>query len=461
MNEENLLDLSQMSWLPSEFCENWQTLNACILDGDQIEAATVLNILNGILSSVSRSDYEVEKLHLEPDDAAKLGRTLDCLTRLYRSYHRQYIREQDDDQSLSSDQTQLEKLAKKADLYGEFISYLKSAPQSWQLNQMKTKIQQLETALEGSQEENKRLLGLNNQSILAEDLEEQLQNAAAEITRLTETLEARDKQLTGLLTDLETAAAEKAALEATVEKLRAQLAAQPGQPQDFGAGDRINLEAYIETLKAELAAKQEEAQAAAQLAAERIAKLETELAEARKAPAVSAPVPGSDPAPIPEEGCVYAAADQTDPDTFSPTVVTDGVCTVEFCDNKTKIGAPAADLRDRIEYLDLTRCEATEIAAGAFRGCTNLKQVVLPLSMVIGVESFADCPKLEEVYLEYAPGIGERAFHGCLSLKRVHFTSRRTEIGKDAFALCPEVAFRCRKNSSAAAYAAEHGISTF
>lgn len=470
MHEENLLDLSQMSWISPALCTNWQTLNTCIMEGEQIEAATVLNILNGILSAVIQSAYEVEKLHLEPEDAASLGRTMDCLTRLYLSYHRQYIREQNDDQPLSSDQIRLQKLAKEADLYGEFLAYLKSAPQVWRLRQMEAEIQQLKTALEGCQEENNRLLELSNQSALAQDLEAKLQIAQAaqvvlneEHEQLKKTLETRDEQLTALLADLETAAAEKDTLEDTIQLLQTQLASAR-QSDDSNA--KINLEAYIETLKAELEAQQAAAQAAAQLASERIAKLEAELEAARQAPAAGTgflPNPETDPVPIlnPEVDPEPTPVPQPDSDTFHPDTVTGGICTVETCGGKTKLGTPLPAIRDQIEYLDLTLCDANEIADEAFRGCANLKQVVLPLSMIIGAASFADCPKLEEVYLEYAPRIGDRAFHSCISLQKVHFTSRRTEIGKDAFALCPNVAFRCRKNSSAAAYAAEHGFDIF
>lgn len=208
----------------------------------------------------------------------------------------------------------------------------------------------------------------------------------------------------------------------------------------------------------------------AQFTSERIAKLESELQAARKElaarPAIlsnpelisnseATPVSELQPNPAPSP-----SAPDLDSDVFYPNTVTDGVCTLEAC-GKKKVGMPSAAIRDKIVYLDLTLCDAQEIADHAFVGCANLKRVVLPLSMVIGEESFSDCPNLEEVYLEYTPRIGDRAFCNCVSLKKVYFTSRRTEIGTDAFAGCPEVAFRCRKNSTAAAYAEEHSFDIF
>lgn len=466
MNEEQLLDLTQMSWISPALCESWRTLNACIMEGEQIEAATVLDILNGVLSAVIKSAYEVEKLHLEPEDAAALGRAMDCLSRLYLVYHRQYIREHDNSQPLP-----LEQSARDAALYGEFLAYLKEAPQIWRLRKLEAEIQQLQTALEGCQEENARLLELHNQPSRTEELEGQLQRSEAKRAELESAIEQLRQQLQEQVSAQDTGAAERSSLASRIEALQAELAAQQ-ETQSANAAARINLEAYIQTLQAELESQQASAQDAAQLAADRIARLEAELLvaqqalEAKSAAAALSgtpqeiPTPEPEPAPTPVPPEPEPAPFDADPDTLHPSTVNNGVCCPDPC-GCTKIGAPLATIRDQIETLDLTHCDAQEIVDRAFQGCPNLKSIIFPLSIAVGDETFADCPKLEDVHLEYTSRIGSGAFRNCAALRKVYFTSRRTEIGPDAFAGCPDVAFRCRKNSTAAAYAEAHHFDTF
>ena len=464
MNEEQLLDLTQMSWISPALCENWRVLNTCIMEGEQIEAATVLNIINGILSAVIRSAYEVEKLHLEQEDAAALGCAMDCLSRLYLVYHRQYIQEQSTSQPLPIEQS-----AKEAALYGEFLAYLKEAPQVWRLRKLEAELQQLQNALDGCQEENARLLELSNQPGPIEELEAQLQLAATKRTELETQITQLQQQIEELTAAQNACTEEKNALEIHLQTLQAELAAQQ-ETQNASASEKINLEAYIQTLQAELAAQQTESQAAAQLAADRISKLEAELLtaqEALQAQPVPAPVPQPDPQPVPSsqpepqpQPIPMADSFETDPEVFHPDTVHQGVCRIESC-GCSKIGAPVASIREQIETLDLTLCDAQEITDRAFQGCPNLKCIVFPLSIVVGNETFSDCPKLEEVHLEYASHIGDGAFRNCISLNKVYFTSRRTQIGENAFDGCPNVAFRCRKNSTAAAYAESHHFNIF
>ncbi|MGI6013482.1 MAG: leucine-rich repeat protein [Oscillospiraceae bacterium] len=466
MNEEQLLDLTQMSWISPALCENWRVLNECIMEGEQIEAATVLNILNGILSAVIKSAYEVEKLHLEQGDAAALGRAMDCLSRLYLVYHRQYIRERDTSQPLPIEQS-----ARDAALYGEFLAYLKEAPQVWRLRKLEAELQQLQSALDGCQEENARLLELHNQPSHTEELEEQLQQAVAKQAELEAQIVQLQQQVEDLTAEQNTCAAEKDELETHIQSLQMELASQQ-EAQSADASTKINLEAYIQTLQAELEAQQSESQAAAQLAADRIAKLEAELLTAQQAlQARPIPLPEPQPEPQPQptpepqpepapEPVPAEDSPDMDPDTFHPNTVNNGVCCPEPC-GCTKIGAPLASIRDQIETLDLTLCDAQEITDRAFQACPNLKRIVFPLSIAVGNETFSNCPKLEEVHLEYTSHIGNGAFRNCASLSKVYFTSRRTQIGENAFEGCPNVAFRCRKNSTAAAYAEAHRFDIF
>ena len=57
----------------------------------------------------------------------------------------------------------------------------------------------------------------------------------------------------------------------------------------------------------------------------------------------------------------------------------------------------------------------TDIGAGAFAGCTNLKEITFGENVVrIGAEAFAGCSSLKTVHLpDSLSEIGERAFAGC------------------------------------------------
>ena len=432
MNEEYLLDLTQMPWITEDLQCHWQTLDACITEGEAIEASTVLNILSGTLNAVAHSSCGIERLILEPEDADLLGRTMDCLTRLYLSYHRQYIREQDE--SVCTDAQQfLQDKAEEADLYSEFLTCLKSIPDLYKLKKMKAELQQLTTALEGAQQENARLLKLN---------------PSDNVTALKERITVLEKELAA-----------------------AQQASAPIEDSDTVA--RLNEQ--IKALEKQLADLQTEMQTVAALAAERNKKLternkqlKEALAAAQQENAAAIPIPAADPVPVqnpdPNPQPIDPLPDLPDEaDVFVLSVVNNGLCSITSCDGKTKIGAPSPEIRDQIVELNLSNLLDPEIQIldGAFRGCPNLKKVSMPYSRpTIGIESFADCPNLEEVCLEYTASIGNRAFRNCPSLQKVQFRSRRTEISEDAFDFCPQVAFDCRRSPAASDYAARHGINT-
>ena len=61
---------------------------------------------------------------------------------------------------------------------------------------------------------------------------------------------------------------------------------------------------------------------------------------------------------------------------------------------------------------------------------------------------------------EGAEAIGSRAFAGCSSLKEIVIPASVSAIASDAFEGCAELTIRCTPGSTAAAFAAEHGIPT-
>lgn len=74
----------------------------------------------------------------------------------------------------------------------------------------------------------------------------------------------------------------------------------------------------------------------------------------------------------------------------------------------------------------------------AFLGCTSLKSVLLPDSMVyIGASAFADCENLTSVtFGDELLGIGSGAFYNCKNLVRVSFPDSVMFINEEAFSGC-------------------------
>lgn len=83
----------------------------------------------------------------------------------------------------------------------------------------------------------------------------------------------------------------------------------------------------------------------------------------------------------------------------------------------------------------------TNIARGAFRGCSKLKSIKLPPNLLmIEYRAFRECTSLKEVIIP--PGvidIGGEAFYGCTSLKTVYIPESVGQIGEKAFENCENV----------------------
>ena len=61
---------------------------------------------------------------------------------------------------------------------------------------------------------------------------------------------------------------------------------------------------------------------------------------------------------------------------------------------------------------------ASGVHAGAFRGCENLNEAILPCAN-IGNGSFENCSKLTNVRLPNATSIGRYAFEDCFALRHI------------------------------------------
>lgn len=126
----------------------------------------------------------------------------------------------------------------------------------------------------------------------------------------------------------------------------------------------------------------------------------------------------------------------------------------------------------------------TEIGDSAFAGCSNIKTLVLPLSIkklsfgcfqnctsltdltvyssidTIPNQAFYNCSSLTNVTLNGGiQTIGSFAFANCTSLKTITLSKNVTSIAANSFKNDSDLTIRCYRNSYAHQYAVDNGIS--
>lgn len=97
--------------------------------------------------------------------------------------------------------------------------------------------------------------------------------------------------------------------------------------------------------------------------------------------------------------------------------------------------------RDREDIREVRFDGASEIKifpTGIFRGCTNLRRILLPKNLErLGAHSFAYCTSLEEVSMPAVlRRIGNNAFSRCVSLREVSVPDSVVELESYAFSDC-------------------------
>ena len=86
----------------------------------------------------------------------------------------------------------------------------------------------------------------------------------------------------------------------------------------------------------------------------------------------------------------------------------------------------------KLETIDLSAVENTEISDEAFKGCYNLKTLRLPAGLTqIGYMATAECVNLESIVIPASvEEIGDRAFEDCRSLQSITFGGANPAPGR-------------------------------
>ncbi|MBO5619287.1 MAG: leucine-rich repeat domain-containing protein [Paludibacteraceae bacterium] len=86
----------------------------------------------------------------------------------------------------------------------------------------------------------------------------------------------------------------------------------------------------------------------------------------------------------------------------------------------------------KLEAIDLSAIENIEISDEAFKGCYNLKSLVLPAGLTqIGYMATAECVNLESIAIPASvEEIGDRAFEDCRSLQSITFGGANPAPGR-------------------------------
>jgi hypothetical protein len=94
------------------------------------------------------------------------------------------------------------------------------------------------------------------------------------------------------------------------------------------------------------------------------------------------------------------------------------------------------------------------VQKGAFRDCVKLESVIFDKVEDIMDGAFVGCLELDNVILpSTCKNIGEAAFAWCLNLKHIEIPESVENIGMNAFGGAGDLVIRCKENSAAHKYA--------
>lgn len=117
----------------------------------------------------------------------------------------------------------------------------------------------------------------------------------------------------------------------------------------------------------------------------------------------------------------------------------DGLIYTELSDKSCAVAGVEILKSNKIDIpAEHNGMRVTEIAAGAFENCLNLKRVNLPVSVnKIGDGAFAGCRHLERINIpQGVQSIGYRTFDNCISLISLTLPEGVQSIGDSAFRNC-------------------------
>jgi hypothetical protein len=131
--------------------------------------------------------------------------------------------------------------------------------------------------------------------------------------------------------------------------------------------------------------------------------------------------------------------------------VKEGLCVIQLssflrCYNLKRIKLPKSLQRidskaflycTALTTVDFTGTSIDKIGSHAFKGCTSLRKIVLPIMESIQPGTFENCTRLTQVDIQ--PGlvsIYPRAFYGCAVLSIIHFPEGLLYIDREAFERC-------------------------
>lgn len=113
---------------------------------------------------------------------------------------------------------------------------------------------------------------------------------------------------------------------------------------------------------------------------------------------------------------------------------------LEYSPDSSIVTGVKSDYRRRVTSITipvLYTGAVTEIAAGAFQGCTNLETLELvPTITTVGDYAFAGCTSLNNIDVSNVTSFGVDAFNGCTSLQSVTLSNSLTAIPNEMFYNC-------------------------